>query len=80
MSRVSIQFDECKPHWAKQRRYDVIAAELGMKNVRITGDFDSKIAYVIGDVDNFEQFRALAENSLLSEGSVCELQVEGSCS
>jgi hypothetical protein len=70
MSKICIQFDECKPHWAKQRGYEQVAAELGLTNIRLTGDFDAKITYLIGDVDNFEAFKTKVDNSSLAEGSL----------
>lgn len=71
MTRVCIQFDECKPHWAEQRGYLSAARECGLTNIRITGDFDAKITEIWGAVADYGAFRArVQEHPLLSEGSV----------
>lgn len=75
MPKVMIQFDECKPHWAKQRGYDTAAAACGLQNVTISGDFDAKLAYVGGEVEDFEAFKVkCSESETLREGSVCEVR------
>lgn len=69
--RVCIQFDETKPHWALNAGFDKVAESLGMRNVTVTGDFDSKLTYIYGDIDvPLDAFKALVENSKLREGSV----------
>lgn len=74
--RMMIRFDECKPHWAEQRGYDKLAAECGLQDVLVTGDFDAKLAYVVGNVTDVAAFRArVAQCPGLSEGSVCEVAV-----
>lgn len=72
--RIVIQFDETKPHWAIQRGYDKLAESLGMSNIKVTGDFDSKVTYIYGTVDNFETFHNAAQNTCLKEGSIHPVQ------
>lgn len=55
-TRVCLQFDECKPHWATKARFDRIARELGLQDVLVTGDFDMKLTYIYGKVECFEAF------------------------
>ena len=75
-TRVCIQFDECKPHWAKQHGYHLIAAECGLTDITVTGDFDSKLTYIYGNVDSFEIFKAKIEQTSLKEGSLYKVETE----
>ena len=68
--RVVISIDECKPHWAVKRGLDKLAASLGMRNIRVLGDFDSKLTDIFGDVDNFEEFETAMQCTALNEGSL----------
>lgn len=65
--RVCIQFDECKPHWAKERDYPQRIRDLGATNLNVTGDFDAKITMIYADVFDFEAFLRNFENNLLGE-------------
>lgn len=68
-----ISFDETKPHWAIQQGLDREAENLGMMDVRVSGDFDAKTALIYGFVENFEQFQAKIEASRLNHGSLCRV-------
>ncbi len=74
--RVCLQFDECKPHWAEYYGYRALAMECGLKNIRLTGDFDAKLTYIYGDVDNLEAFRIAVNKTPLREGSLYEVSYE----
>jgi hypothetical protein len=73
-SRVTIQLDECKPHWAMHGGLDKYASECGMRDAKVTGDFDLKITYITGDVEDVKAFRArVAACAPLRESSVYEV-------
>jgi hypothetical protein len=75
--RVVISFDEMKPHWAVQRGLDKEAQRLGMKDVKIGGDFDAKITHIYGTVEDFAIFESAFQFSRLVEGSLSQVQSEG---
>ncbi len=75
--RICIQFDECKPHWATQRGLPELAAQCGLRNILVTGDFDSKLTYIYGDTEDFELFCIRANLTQLSEGSIHEVRTDG---
>src|SRR6185295_10854192 len=69
--RVCLEFDECKPHWAEQRGWPGLAADCGLQNLSVTGDFDSKITRIYGDVEDFDLFKSrIAGTALGNEGSL----------
>lgn len=71
MQKVGIQFDETKPHQLENSNYKDEARRLGMKNIRITGDYDLKVSSLIGEVDDFEDFLVkFHESSLSKNGSL----------
>lgn len=77
MRRVCLAFDECKPHWARARGYDRIAEECGLKIDTLTGDFDTKLTYIYGEVVNVEAFKARVNQSPMSDAcSVYEVTKE----
>lgn len=55
-TRVVLSFDETKPHWAKQQGLDQAAEALGLRRIRVTGDFDSKLALIYGVVEDYAAF------------------------
>lgn len=69
---VVIQFDETKPHWAK----DLVprAEALGLKDAKLGGDYDRKEALIYGYITgSLEDFRTACEATLgLHEGTVSE--------
>lgn len=67
MEKVVIVFHEIKPHHIEQYGYDVKAKELGLINPKVSGDFDSKIAKLYGEVENYSDFEAKFNASNLSE-------------
>lgn len=72
--RVCLSFDELKPGWAQQAGYDVECVRLGMKDLNLSGDFDTKETWIYGTVDDYEIFKAKVENStVLSEGKLCKV-------
>ncbi len=70
MEHVCIEFDECKPHWAKKARYPELATACGMTNLTLSGDFDLKITRIYGVVDSFEAFSASIAETNLKHGSL----------
>lgn len=71
--RICIQFDETKPHWAIQRGYDKVASQLGMRDIKLTGDFDTKLAYLYGTVDDYDAFAESLKGTVLEEGSLYQV-------
>jgi len=63
-----------KPHWATQRGLDKEAERIGMKDVRVTGDFDAKITHIYGTVEDFTSFESAFKFSRMAvEGTLCQV-------
>lgn len=71
--RAAISIDETKPHWAIKQGLDKVAESLGMTNVKVSGDFDTKHTLIFGDIEDFSAFAEKMKNSDLKWGTLCRV-------
>jgi len=70
MTNICIELQECKPQWAVQHGIVEAANRCGLENAKLSGDYDAKLTYVYGQVQNLSQFE-----TLLKQACGCHMSV-----